>query len=1487
MLYSIFPDTKNLHNFLLSLVKQHDSDRKECSPFLLPSDDEAYKTLLHECLVVPLTDTLCPGENIAPTPSLVLDKEVRYSSQESVVNNVIRLLLHINSKYRNVLTFGYIKSSAYSHPHSNKGIRGVYNIASLWPNTLVTFVKRPEWDTLLSRIGDDVMRYLLKDCMMFAGGLENKCHMQISGPNVFYMVDTSANVSSFSSSFSSNPFPLLPKTSSLSRHKKQIKFNRNINKDINNESDKNDNNVTTNTVNDNNNNNNHNENDKNNCNANNTKDVTENKSKSDTCINSNDDNNTNNSQGENKSRKRKRLSQWRRRRMKKRAIRENFGSESKSSCGNDSATCNNSNNANSINDGDESSNAGAVIYSEDGCRSTNSISINVGHHSSEEGHNGLKNNTHSKTHRSDRSSNNGSNINESNENRNCRRDGFSGKQKDSSMPTTNLNKAIPSTRIYYSNTFSEQCGLPSFHILNQVKNSNKAAKRLTWEIFLKGDDTTVTYEAVKNSLRIPRRLQKVVGIMKKFIERHKKNDYRIPLERWCPIRSTLSVMYCKKTDSFVSYKNKANKDGISEIAQNSLQANCNSQADKNTPESNKSVNLDDTYDFLTPGRSWLMKAKLRRDHIKTVKPYTSLLFYYCPYHNVSTFVKSVCAHVIPSVIWGSDDNFSVFVTNVKKLVQLRQFEKLSVKHLLQGMKLKDMEWLSLGTQHKNSYDTQKRTQLLASWMYWLFTDFIIPLLKTNFYITETQMYKKKIFYYRKPVWALISNQATNEIIKKGTFTEISKEEAQQIINNKEREFGYAVMRFVPRSYASGVRCITNFKRKPSDTAFNCLDESSKKKYSVNRKLQFALRILTLQKSYNPHLFGSSVFGRDEIYEKFALFVQRVKGRIINEGLKIYLCSVDVTRSFDTLPQDKILQAAKELLYAGRSDSDSSCDSYRQFADESMNQEERKDYIMMRYNVLTPSPYKKKVCKSYKTHPIDLSASTFTRFYPFAKQISQNFKSAVFIDTVPYVRQDSHKVFNMLKEHILNNVVFVAGRYLKQTVGIPQGSIVSTLLCNLNYGRMERQYLSFFLENNIHSNTNNKACSFRNTPTNNCISITTNHFEKGNNSNTYHSQTPIINNSSGHTQNAPKHTTEKTSKRKLADDDYDPLILDIPPLKKPKTVTANTSSKHEKITECNNKNGNENNNNSTNYDRDESEHNNYQRRPPNSRDEHNGNKEEMLLMRLVDDFLFLTTSQEKATLFLSKMLGGFPEYGCHIGTKKTALNFDFVHQHLDDSNNGSSAVLKRNLYIDPSGNGHIRWCGLLINCENLDVMIDYTRYFGLYLANDIYVDYGSSCGTKLKQKLKDYLRAKCHAILLDANINTLQTIYINIFQAFLFCGIKFYCYAKCLPVKLYNNPNYCLEVLQEIVEYCNILVRFRKSSATEKMHFHCPVTSYEVNWLGYYAFHKILQRKQSNYQEVVCMLSRIVHSSNYVSTKKKLLQIVSNPNNSKIFDNFLF
>lgn len=72
-------------------------------------------------------------------------------------------------------------------------------------------------------------------------------------------------------------------------------------------------------------------------------------------------------------------------------------------------------------------------------------------------------------------------------------------------------------------------------------------------------------------------------------------------------------------------------------------------------------------------------------------------------------------------------------------------------------------------------------------------------------------------------------------------------------------------------------------------------------------------------------------------------------------------------------------------------------------------------------------------------------------------------SSLFVDRVVGQRIERHKVLRLLEDHIVRNIVKIGSRYYRQKVGIPQGSILSTILCAFFHGELDRRHLNRFIQ----------------------------------------------------------------------------------------------------------------------------------------------------------------------------------------------------------------------------------------------------------------------------------------------------------------------------------------------------------------------------------------------------------------------------------------
>lgn len=56
-----------------------------------------------------------------------------------------------------------------------------------------------------------------------------------------------------------------------------------------------------------------------------------------------------------------------------------------------------------------------------------------------------------------------------------------------------------------------------------------------------------------------------------------------------------------------------------------------------------------------------------------------------------------------------------------------------------------------------------------------------------------------------------------------------------------------------------------------------------------------------------------------------------------------------------------------------------------------------------------------------------------------------------------------EILSLIEEHIKGNLLKIGSKFYLQARGIPQGSVVSTLLCSFFYGHMEKKMIFPFLE----------------------------------------------------------------------------------------------------------------------------------------------------------------------------------------------------------------------------------------------------------------------------------------------------------------------------------------------------------------------------------------------------------------------------------------
>lgn len=200
----------------------------------------------------------------------------------------------------------------------------------------------------------------------------------------------------------------------------------------------------------------------------------------------------------------------------------------------------------------------------------------------------------------------------------------------------------------------------------------------------------------------------------------------------------------------------------------------------------------------------------------------------CPIAHVSAFCRAVIAKVVPNGFWGNDDNKRTIMHCIDQFVSLRKFETLTLHQVMQKIQVRtaqasahsiietvqitSLAWLQLPGQATSTKlarsDFEKRKDIFQEFAYWIFDSFLIPLIRSNFYVTESNAHRNRLFYFRHDVWRMLTEPSLTNLRLK-MFEEMPTERTSRLL--AVRPLGFSKIRLLPKK--QGTRMIMNLKRR--------------------------------------------------------------------------------------------------------------------------------------------------------------------------------------------------------------------------------------------------------------------------------------------------------------------------------------------------------------------------------------------------------------------------------------------------------------------------------------------------------------------------------------------------------------------------------------------------------------------------------------------------------------------------------------------------
>ncbi|XP_077789520.1 telomerase reverse transcriptase isoform X1 [Podarcis muralis] len=577
--------------------------------------------------------------------------------------------------------------------------------------------------------------------------------------------------------------------------------------------------------------------------------------------------------------------------------------------------------------------------------------------------------------------------------------------------------------------------LPKSFVLNRLKGYPAGGWRLVEAIFLNskipkqpGESSLPGYNRKKK--RLPKRYWQMRGVFQELLRNHTKCPYLTVLRNNCPIweldkigPGSCEQNVCREGQSLPK----------------TWQANATENCPRRIsgvlgPFSGASCRSFEKAELHQKG------TEMRAPQVSPSSDVTVFLKQHSSHWQVYTFVRGCLERVVPAGLWGSNHNKCRFYKNVKQFISLGKFSTFSLRELMWKMRVNDCAWLRLTKELRcfvPASEHRFREDLMSKFLYWLMNSFVAELLRSFFYITETMFQKNMLFYFRKAVWRKLQRIGIRSHLAKVQLRALSKEEIE-ILQQKKCVPLASKLRFIPK--ANGLRPVVNLNDVVGAEAF-CRKSRDQKVQYFNKQLKNLFSVLSYESTKNPILLGSSVFGKDDTYAIWKKFVLKVL-ESNSEMPRFYFVKADVTGAYDTIPHNKLIEVISQVL--------------------ALERETR--YNIRRYAVIMRTRNGlKRIC--YRRHSGRcLQVSVSSEFKPDMKQFlchlqeSTSLRNAVIVEQGVSLRENKSSLYEFFLQLIHHSILKIEKRYYAQRCGIPQGCILSTLLCNLCYGDMEDKLL---------------------------------------------------------------------------------------------------------------------------------------------------------------------------------------------------------------------------------------------------------------------------------------------------------------------------------------------------------------------------------------------------------------------------------------------
>ncbi|EPX75012.1 telomerase reverse transcriptase 1 protein Trt1 [Schizosaccharomyces octosporus yFS286] len=404
---------------------------------------------------------------------------------------------------------------------------------------------------------------------------------------------------------------------------------------------------------------------------------------------------------------------------------------------------------------------------------------------------------------------------------------------------------------------------------------------------------------------------------------------------------------------------------------------------------------------------------------------SSVLAYSLNVNQVYAFLRSIIINVFPKSVWGTIHVFNIVMQKLYTFLRLTRFETITLHYIMHNIPIRSIPWIRLAENDSRNIcltDFEKRKQIFSEFMYWFFNTFVISLLQSFFYCTESVERKNATCYFRKDVWKCLSNPFLRRV-KDSIYVPIETHELLE-----DPVLPPATIRLIPKK--DSFRIITNLRRKHlMKKSFN---NGQIHLISTNQLLQPLASVLKLTMlDYESR--NDESFSYRNLFSKIISYKEDLR-RHHWYNRKKYFVRIDIKSCYNNIKQDLMCRITKIHL-------------------------KDPEYIIRKYCMI-----QKAQGQLIKQHVNE--AHTYFDLKPFerlASSLATRMKDTIFVDNVEYWTKSFDELFLMLEKHVKQNIVKIGQKYYRQTQGISQGSVISSYLCYFYMQELIEDYLLFTKE----------------------------------------------------------------------------------------------------------------------------------------------------------------------------------------------------------------------------------------------------------------------------------------------------------------------------------------------------------------------------------------------------------------------------------------